>query len=123
MACSVTAKLFQQPYLISDQLAGSLMCVTFGQPLISMQEIKETAHQLPLFKSVLHCIYAENDVLPQLMRYTELQLTGFSDDEPQVRCTIDNTVQVDMQRARILQSGVRQSLHRVTRTFTNIYKK
>ena len=36
---------------------------------------------------------------------------------------IDNTVQVDTQRARILLSGVRQTLHRVTRTFPNIYKK
>ena len=84
LACSVTARLFQQPYLTSDQLAGSLMCVTFGQPLVSLPKLKETVHQLPLFKSVLHCIFAENDVFPQLMRYTELQLTGLSDDEPLV---------------------------------------
>ena len=84
LACSVTARLFQQPYLTSDQLAGSLMCITFGQPLISMQEIKETAHRLPLFKSVLHCIFTEDDIFPHLMRYTELELSTFSDDVPQV---------------------------------------
>ena len=37
--------------------------------------------------------------------------------------TIDNTVQVDTQRARILHSGLGQSLYWVTRTFPNIYEK
>ena len=80
LASSVSARLFQQPYLTSEQLVGSLLCVTFGHPLLSLREVAKTALQFPLFKSILHCIFMEDDVFPQLMQYTEIEISASDDD-------------------------------------------
>ena len=35
---------------------------------------------LPVLKSVLHCVFAEDDLFPQLMGYTEVTVPTVTDD-------------------------------------------
>ena len=47
------------------------MCITFGQPLINISSVLETAQQIPVLNSILHNVLMEKDILPKLLKFLE----------------------------------------------------
>ena len=71
LACSVAAKLCREPDLTAEQLQHSLVCITFGQPMISINVIQETAQQMPVFCAIVHCVLMSGDMLPFIMKFLD----------------------------------------------------
>ena len=67
LACSITAGVWDTPYIRADVLKRSLVCVTFGQPHIALPAVAKVAREQPEMVSVIHTIHLQNDVFPQLL--------------------------------------------------------
>lgn len=71
LACSVTAKLCREPDLSVEQLQRNLVCITFGQPMVSINVIQETAQQIPVFNTIVHSVLLSKDVVPFVLRFLD----------------------------------------------------
>ena len=73
LALSLAALLWKLPYFefSTDLLKENFVCITFGQPIISLPTVQEIAEECPEFESVMHSIFAKADVVPQLMKFLD----------------------------------------------------
>ena len=67
LACSITAAVWDTPYIRADVLKRSLVCVTFGQPHIALPAVAKVAREQPEMVSVIHTIHLQDDVFPRLL--------------------------------------------------------
>ena len=67
LACSITAAVWDTPYIRPDVLKRSLVCVTFGQPHIALPAVAKVAREQPEMVSVIHTIHLQEDVFPRLL--------------------------------------------------------
>ena len=63
--------MWGSPYISADLLKENLACITFGQPHVALQIVKEVAMQRPDFTATVHTVYSQDDCVPQLMRYLD----------------------------------------------------
>ena len=68
MACSVASKLFRDTYMTSDQLVNSVVCITFGQPILFVEAVQVTAQQIPVLSSITHMVLLEDDMVPHVIK-------------------------------------------------------
>ena len=71
IACSLAAELVKIAFVRPETLRSRLMVITFGQPLIEMPLVKEIMKKHPCFREMVHCVFAEVDVLPQILSYLQ----------------------------------------------------
>ena len=73
LALSLAALLWKLPYFefSTDLLKENFVCITFGQPIISLPTVQEVAEECPEFESVVHSIFTKADVVPQLMKFLD----------------------------------------------------
>lgn len=69
LACCVAAAIWDLSYIPVDVLERSVVCITFGQPLISIPNVQDVIKKLPQFKTTIHSVFSKDDVVPQLLRY------------------------------------------------------
>ena len=67
LACSIAAGVWDTPYIRTDVLKMSLVCITFGQPHITMPTIARVTSDQPDMVSVIHTIRLQDDVVPRLL--------------------------------------------------------
>ena len=67
LACSITAAVWDTPYIRPDVLKRSLVCITFGQPHIALPAVAKVAREQPEMVSVIHTIHLQDDVFPRLL--------------------------------------------------------
>ena len=67
MASAVAASVWDTPYISSDLLKENMTCITFGQPLVSVDVIQRVAKARPEMVTTIHAIYTEQDQIPSLM--------------------------------------------------------
>ena len=67
LACSITAAVWDTPYIRADVLKRSLVCITFGQPHIALPAVAKVAREQPEMVSVIHTIHLQDDVFPRLL--------------------------------------------------------
>ena len=67
LACSITAAVWNTPYIRPDVLKRSLVCITFGQPHIALPAVAKVAREQPEMVSVIHTIHLQDDVFPRLL--------------------------------------------------------
>ena len=67
----MAAQVWGSPYISADLLKKNLVCITFGQPYVTLQIVKEVAMQRPEFTATIHTVYSQDDCVPQLMRYLD----------------------------------------------------
>ena len=67
----MVAKLCCETYLTSDQISSSVVCITFGQPLVNLHPVLEAAQKLPVLNSIVHSVIMEIDILPKIMTFLE----------------------------------------------------
>lgn len=67
----MAAQVWGLPYISADLLKENLACITFGQPHVALQIVKEVAMQRPDFTATIHAVYSQDDCVPQLMRFLD----------------------------------------------------
>lgn len=71
LASTVAAQVWDSPYISSDLLKENLACITFGQPLVTLQIVQKVAMQRPDLTATIHTVYSQDDCVPQLMRFLD----------------------------------------------------
>ena len=73
-ACNA-ARLWKETCFSVDMLKKNVLCITFGQPPISILYVDETIKSYPELKDTFHSIYDQEDLFPKLLRnkYGNLQ--------------------------------------------------
>ena len=64
LASYITAKLWKYPSLGWNHLQGSLVCITFAQPLLPVPELGSYVHDFPEIAKSIHSIHYEMDKIP-----------------------------------------------------------
>lgn len=67
LACSLTAAVWNTPYIQPDVLKRRLICITFGQPHLTLPAVANVAKEQPAMKSVIHTIHLQDDIFPRLL--------------------------------------------------------
>ena len=71
LALSLAALLWKLPYISADRLKEDFICITFGQPLISLPAVQEVTEECPEFQSIVHSIFTKADLVPQLTKFLD----------------------------------------------------
>ena len=71
LASTVTALVWDLPYISADLLKDNLTCITFGKPCVSVRVIQTVAQRRPEISTTIHSIYSEIDVVPSLMSFLD----------------------------------------------------
>ena len=69
LACCVAANIWNKSYINTDALEKSVVCITFGQPLLSIPLVQEVVKKFPRFEATIHSIFDKEDIIPRLLRY------------------------------------------------------
>ena len=72
LALSLAASLWKLPYFefSTDLLKDNFVCITFGQPIISLPTVQEVTEEYPEFESIVHSIFTK-DLVPQLLKFLD----------------------------------------------------
>ena len=68
LAAYITSRIWSTSYIRKDVLGKRVICITFGQPVITVPCIRQVAENCPEFESSIHSIFSTEDVIPHLMR-------------------------------------------------------
>ena len=63
----MAASVWDTPYISSDLLKENMTCITFGQPLVSVDVIQRVTRARPEMVTTVHAIFIEQDQIPSLM--------------------------------------------------------
>ena len=69
LACLLAAKIWKLGCVDVDVLKNKLICITFGQPQISVRSVQEVAARFPEFASNIHAVYLEEDTVPRVLKF------------------------------------------------------
>ena len=67
MAQMLVGQLWLLPQINTEQLMSSVICITFGQPLIQSDLLKNVVEIYPDFRNNVHAICSSNDNFPLLV--------------------------------------------------------
>ena len=62
------ARVWETPYFPVALLKQNLVCITFGQPHVTVPMLESAAAQNPELASCIHSFYCEDDPVPRLLR-------------------------------------------------------
>ena len=68
LAAALTAHVWETPYFPAALLKQNLVCITFGQPHVTVPMLESAAAQNPELASCIHSFYCEDDPVPRLLR-------------------------------------------------------
>lgn len=68
LACCNAARLWKESSISIDVLENSVVCITFGQPLVAIPYVQETVNSITKFENTIHSIYDQEDIFPRLLR-------------------------------------------------------
>ncbi len=55
----------------ADLLKSHLVCITFGQPHVTVTLLADVARQRAELASTIHCVYSQDDKVPRLMKFLD----------------------------------------------------
>ena len=64
--------MWETPYISTDLLRQNLVCITFGQPHVSMPMLDRVVSQRPELVSTIHSFHCEDDPVPRLLRFLDV---------------------------------------------------
>ena len=64
--------MWETPYISTDLLKQNLVCITFGQPHVSMPMLDRVASRRPELVSTIHSFQCEDDPVPRLLRFLDV---------------------------------------------------
>ena len=68
LACCNAARLWKESFISVDTLENSVICITFGQPLLSIPVVEDTIKTIAKFESTLHSVYDQDDFFVRFLR-------------------------------------------------------
>ena len=68
LAAALTAHVWKTSYFPAALLKQNLVCITFGQPHVTVPMLESVAAQNPELASCIHSFYCEDDPVPRLLR-------------------------------------------------------
>lgn len=77
MACYIAANIWKKSYISVGVLERSVVCITFGQPLISLPFVQDTIRKFPQFEATVHSVFDKEDIVPRLFRYFRVGCTHY----------------------------------------------
>ena len=83
LAAALTARVWETPYFPVALLKRNLVCITFGQPHVTVPMLESAAAQNPELASCIHSFYCEDDPVPRLLRV--LDRSWSQEDTPEGR--------------------------------------
>ena len=73
LASCFTSHLWRAGILLSEALLqNNVMCVTFGQPLISIPYVQNTIQRFPQLENTIHLVLNKEDKVPSVLHYFHL---------------------------------------------------
>ena len=72
LACCVAANIWEMSYIGNEVLEKNVVCITFGQPLISIPFVQSVMRKFPQFEATIHSIFDKEDAVPRLLRYFKM---------------------------------------------------
>ncbi len=63
--------VWSTPYMGADLLKSHLVCITFGQPHVTVPLLADVARQRAELASTIHCVYSRDDMVPRLMKFLD----------------------------------------------------
>ena len=69
LACYVAANLWRKSFISGDVLEKNVLCITFGQPLITIPYVEEAIKDFPALESTIHCVYDKEDFFTRVFHY------------------------------------------------------
>ncbi len=55
----------------ADLLKSHLVCITFGQPHVTVPLLADVARQRAELASTIHCVYSQDDMVPRVMKFLD----------------------------------------------------
>ncbi len=55
----------------ADLLKDHLVCITFGQPHLTVPLLADVGRQRTELASTIHCVYSQDDMVPRLMKFLD----------------------------------------------------
>ena len=68
LACCNAARLWKETFIGVDVLEKNVICITFGQPLMTIPYVQEAVQNHANFESTIHSIFDQEDIFPRLLR-------------------------------------------------------
>ena len=68
LAVALMAHVWETPYFPKEQLKQNLVCITFGQPHVTVPMLESAAAQNSDLASCIHSYYCEDEPVPRLLR-------------------------------------------------------
>ena len=69
LACCIAGNIWEMSYIGNEVLEKNVVCITFGQPLITIPFVQSVMRKFPKFEATIHSIFDKEDSVPQLLRY------------------------------------------------------
>lgn len=84
LACCNAARLWKETFIGVDVLEKNVICITFGQPLMTIPYVQEAVQNHANFENTIHSIFDQEDIFPRLLRnnYSQPQLPQISNRPP-----------------------------------------
>lgn len=97
LASCVTSYLWRAGFLLStDLLQKNVMCVTFGQPLISIPYVMSTIQKFPSLENTIHLILNKQDKVPSILHYYQMGCILEGQGTLEATSTIETTVRLSI---------------------------
>ena len=65
----MAAVLWETSYIAPHVLQKNMVCITYGQPLISVKLIQDVIQKFKGFETSIHSMFDAEDVVPRLLGY------------------------------------------------------
>ena len=73
----MAASIWRRCFIHADVLEKSIVCITFGHPLLTIPLVQEVARCNPKFEDTIHAVFDKDDIVPQLLQYFEFGSTYY----------------------------------------------
>ena len=71
----MAAGIWNSSVISPEEFKSRVICITFGQPLISIPFVENIIESSCDFRESVHLIFDDNDVIPRLLRFTNFTKT------------------------------------------------
>lgn len=92
----MTASIWNSSVISPEEFKCRVICITFGQPLISIPHVEEIIKTSREFRESIHLIFDKNDSIPRLLRFASSSKTqlGSYNEKVESRTSPATAVQV-----------------------------
>lgn len=69
----MAAMIWKYSHVPLQLLESNIACITFGQPLVRIPLVQSVIQKFERFKTTIHSVMNQDDILPRLLRYLTVE--------------------------------------------------